>query len=378
MKNPFEYGGVVSGHAFCNRDAEKTDLLKAIRNNEKLFVFSERRFGKTSLVRSVIAKLPRKRSVAAYVDLWPTDDEPSFVTALAKAFTSSMSTSVEKLLSTGKELFSSLVPTITLNDEGKPELSFGFGKNIKVDRALEEVLETPARIANKHHKSVVLVFDEFQQILEYQSDLVERKLRSVIQNHREVAYIFLGSRRHVIQRMFMEKNRPLYRAGAHYPLGPISEEDWTPFIRNHFRTTDRFISDELIHSICARTQGHPFYTQHLCHAVWELCDRKARVNPKMVDAATQVLLERENYAYTTLWESLALNQRKFLKGLASEAGKVQPFSSEFIGQYGLGSASNVQRVVDSLLERDVIDRDNGSFLISDRFFRLWVQRIQLR
>ena len=69
MKNPFEYGGVVSGHAFCNRDAEKTDLLRGIRNNEKLFVFSERRFGKTSLVLSVIAKLPQKHIVSAYVDL---------------------------------------------------------------------------------------------------------------------------------------------------------------------------------------------------------------------------------------------------------------------------------------------------------------------
>ena len=377
MKNPFEYGGVVTGDAFCNREAEKTDLLKAIRNDEKLFVFSERRFGKTSLVRSVIAKLPHRDTVSAYVDLWPTDDESSFVTALAKAITSSMTTSVEKLLTTAKELFSSLVPTITLNDEGKPELSFGFSRNVKIDQAIEEVLETADRIANKEKKNVVVVFDEFQQILQYENDLVERKLRSVIQNHRKVAYIFLGSRRHLIQKMFMEKNRPLYRAGGHYPLGPISEKDWTPFIRNHFRTTERLISDDLIHSIYTRTQGHPFYTQHLCHAVWELCDRKAKVTPKMLDDATQLLLERENYAYTTLWESLAVNQRKFLKGLASEAGKVQPFSSEFIGQYGLGSGSNVQRAVDSLIEKDVIDRDNGSFLISDRFFRLWVQSMQL-
>jgi uncharacterized protein len=377
MRNPFEYGGVVTGDAFCNREAEKSDLLKAIRNDEKLFVFSERRFGKTSLVRSVIAKLPHKDTVSAYVDLWPTDDESSFVTALAKAITSSMTTSVEKLLTTAKELFSSLVPTITLNDEGKPELSFGFSRNVKIDQAIEEVLETADRIANKEKKNVVVVFDEFQQILQYENDLVERKLRSVIQNHRKVAYIFLGSRRHLIQKMFMEKNRPLYRAGGHYPLGPISEKDWTPFIRNHFRTTERLISDDLIHSIYTRTQGHPFYTQHLCHAVWELCDRKAKVTPKMLDDATQLLLERENYAYTTLWESLAVNQRKFLKGLASEAGKVQPFSSEFIGQYGLGSGSNVQRAVDSLIEKDVIDRDNGSFLISDRFFRLWVQSMQL-
>lgn len=35
MKNPFEYGGVVSGNAFCNREKEVADLLQAIENNEK-------------------------------------------------------------------------------------------------------------------------------------------------------------------------------------------------------------------------------------------------------------------------------------------------------------------------------------------------------
>jgi AAA+ ATPase superfamily predicted ATPase len=377
MSNPFQYGGIVTGDAFCNRDAEKTDLLKAIRNHEKLFVFSERRFGKTSLIQSVISKLPKSRTLAAYVDLWPTDDERSFVNVLAKAIALSMSTSMQKLLHTSKALFSSLVPSMTMNDEGKPEISFEFHRNIKVDTALEDVLETPARIAKKESKSVVVVFDEFQQIVEYQSDLIERKLRSIIQKHPQVAYLFLGSRRHLIQKMFMDKSRPLYRAGGHYPLGAISEKHWTPFIRNHFKTTGQSISDELIHSICVCTQGHPFYTQHLCHAIWELGESRAKVTAETISAATQLLLERENYAYTTLWESLAINQRKFLKGLASETAKVQPFGAEFIGRYVLGSASNVQRAVESLLEKDVIDRDNGSFLISDRFFRLWLQRFQI-
>ncbi len=98
MKNPFEYGGIVRGDAFCNRVAEKADLLAAIRNHEKLFVFSERRFGKTSLVQSVIAQLPKRSTITAYVDLWPTDNEPNFVAALAKAITSSMSGSADRLL----------------------------------------------------------------------------------------------------------------------------------------------------------------------------------------------------------------------------------------------------------------------------------------
>jgi len=373
MKNPFEYGGVVSGNAFCDREKEVADLLRAIENNEKLFVFSERRYGKTSLVRTALAKLPKKSCVHSYVDLWPTDSEATFVTAMAKAIAESTSASVDKVLETAKRFFGSLAPSVTIDEEGKPVLTFGISPHAKLGPALNEVLETPAKIAAKGKLNVVVVFDEFQQILEYGNDQVERKLRSVIQNHRHVSYIFLGSRKHLIQKMFLDRSRPLYRAGGHYPLGPIAEEHWQPFIRKRFADADKGISRQHIQDVCALTHGHPFYTQHLCHVLWELCEAKNEVTDKMIQNAVRVLLERENYAYTALWESLTIPQKRFLNGLAVESAGVKVFGGEFVQRYGIGSASNVQRAVDGLLPRDIIDRDNGSFLITDRFFRLWIR-----
>lgn len=130
--------------------------------------------------------------------------------------------------------------------------------------------------------------------------------------------------------------------------------------------------------VCELTQGHPFYTQHLCHVLWELCEPKAGVTEKMIQTAVQVLQERENYAYTTLWESLTVPQKRFLKGLATDVAGVKVFAGEFVRRAGLRSASNVQRVVDVLLAKDIIDRDNGSLLITDRFFRLWLHSAQTR
>jgi uncharacterized protein len=343
---------------------------------EKLFVFSERRYGKTSLVRAALGKLPRRNFVAAYVDLWPTDSETTFVAAVARALTESMSSSVEKALETAKKFFGSLSPSVTVNEEGKPTLTFGLAKHARIDPVLEEVLETPGRIAAKNGPRVAVVLDEFQQILEYGSDRVERKLRSVIQNHRRVSYILLGSRKHLIRKMVLDKNRPLYRAGGHYPLGPIAEKHWQPFIRQRFSTAEKRIDEAEIHAICEMTQGHPFYTQHLSHVLWEMCERKASVTTEMVRAAVKVLLNRETYAYTTLWESLTLPQKRFLKGLAAEAAGVKVFGGEFVARHGLSSASNAQRAIEALLSKDVIDRDNGSFLITDRFFRLWIQSVQ--
>lgn len=267
MKYPFEYGGVVTGVAFCNREKEIGDLLRAMENAEKLFVFSERRYGKTSLVRAALGKLPRKGCLWAYVDLWPTGGEATFVTSVAKAITESMSTSVGKVLETAKKFFGSLSPSVTADEEGKPVLTFGLGKQARVGPALDEVLETPARIAAKGGPRVVVVPDEFQQILEYGSDHVERKLRSVIQNHHQVSYLFLGSRKHLIPKMVLDRNRPLYRAGGHYPLGPIAEKHWQPFIHQRFVAGDKGIDRRCVHEICELTQGHPFYTQHLCHVL---------------------------------------------------------------------------------------------------------------
>src|ERR1700746_1767968 len=53
--------------------------------------------------------------------------------------------------------------------------------------------------------------------------------------------------------------------------------------------------------------------------------QRCGVTAEMVGSAIKVLLERESYAYTTLWESLTLSQRRFLRGLALEPPKMRPF-----------------------------------------------------
>jgi len=376
MRNPFEYGGVVTADAFCNREKELADILRAIENCEKLFIYSERRFGKTSLVLLALQRLSERRYVRAYVDLLPTDTEISFVTATAKAIAESMSTKVGKLLETASTLFGRLRPALTTDEEGKPTITFGIGPSDRPTLELDEVLRVPARVASQGKRKVVVVFDEIQQIMEYDTDIVERRLRSVVQRHTDVSYIFLGSRKHLIQKMFLDKSRPLYRTAGHYPLGPIGEEHWLPFIQRKFLDAGKHISDSAVRDLCRMTEGHPFYTQHLCHQLWDLCEGKAAVSNELIDLAVRTLLQRESSAYVILWDSLTVNQRRLLKGLACEPTDVQPFAAEFLRRYGLRSPSTAQRAVKTLLQRDIIDRENGSLVITDRFFRIWIRKIE--
>jgi uncharacterized protein len=104
-----------------------------------------------------------------------------------------------------------------------------------------------------------------------------------------------------------------------------------------------------------------------------LCEPGKEVKEDDIRKGVQVVLAREASAYTALWESLTINQRRFLRGLAVEDHHVSPYSSNFLQKNGLGHPSSIQRLSSALLKRDVIDRKARSFIISDRFLRIWIR-----
>ena len=73
MKNPFVFGGVVSGEAFCDREQELAELVRAAQDGQNVVVHSPRRFGKTSLVRRVLDEVaPQGDRCAATSSTMPT------------------------------------------------------------------------------------------------------------------------------------------------------------------------------------------------------------------------------------------------------------------------------------------------------------------
>ena len=373
MLNPFSYGGVVGNGAFCNRVQELADLRDLMTSSGRCFVYAERRMGKTSLLKKALSELPAKQFVPVYIDLWPTDGSASFAAATASALVLASETKVGRLLDLAKHLFSRLRPSVTVTESGDPAIEFGLERRSASKLDLQEVLAAPQALAKKTGKSVVLVFDEFQQILQYDDDFVERQLRSSTQHHKNVSYLFLGSRKHLLQSMFLDQSRPLYRAAAHYPLGRIATEHWQPFIASRFRRAKKRIGKSLIQDLCDQTEGHPFYTQHLCHVLWQMTEPGSAADDEALAAALAELLRRESYAYLTLWDMLTKNEQRLLRGLADSDSPPKAFSAAFTRQYGLRSASNSQRAADSLLRKDVIDREGSSFVITDRFLRLWIR-----
>ena len=374
MVNPFEYGGIVRGDAFCNRDQEQHDLKRAAQNADRLLLYAERRMGKTSLVQHVISQLPEREYLPVYVDMWPTQDAASLAQVIARAVTEAAASRGERMLELAGELFRHLVPSLTVDESGQPRVEFGMQVGEPATPSLEEALDSPARIAERDERQVVVVYDEVQQLAEFDDQEAERLLRGHVQTHGGIGYFFLGSRKHLIQQMFMDRQRPLYQAAGHYPIGPIALRHWIPFVRERFLQADRVIEEAVIEKLHAQTGGHPYYTQHLAHDLWEVTPPGEQASLERLAEAEDLLMRRMEHAYTVLWESLTSNQRRLLRGLSLQGPGAQPFSGDFLSVQGL-AASSAHRAAEKLLERNIIDREEQGYLISDRFLSVWLQRL---
>ncbi|GFP38187.1 uncharacterized protein HKBW3S44_01867, partial [Candidatus Hakubella thermalkaliphila] len=70
MKNPFKYGEVVIGEDFADRQKELEELVRDLRDGQRIFLISPRRYGKTSLIMNSLMKLKEEGCSTTYLDLY--------------------------------------------------------------------------------------------------------------------------------------------------------------------------------------------------------------------------------------------------------------------------------------------------------------------
>jgi DNA-binding MarR family transcriptional regulator len=91
--------------------------------------------------------------------------------------------------------------------------------------------------------------------------------------------------------------------------------------------------------------------------------------------AAEELIAREAGIYFNIWDGLVAKQKLFLEALASEDGSENIFSQDFYRKYELGTPSNIQKTVKSLIKKGLIEKEKASLIISDIFFKQWILKI---
>jgi hypothetical protein len=374
--NPFRYGAVARGEYFTDRERELAALSADIRGGQDVVIISRRRIGKTSLVDAVIEQLRAEGMLVGYLDLYASPTKEMLADDLAQALSDGLLSPIERTTDKIRGWFSHLAvqPRVTLGEDGRPQFEFlGYEQREDADALLDGLLELPGRVAARGQR-VCMVFDEFQETVPIDPELPGR-VRAAFQQQPEVAHVYLGSKRHMMEPLFMEQAAPLYRSAKPMVLGPIPPHLFIGFLRERFVTGGVDIADEHLERILSLSGGLPYETQELCSYVWTEAKLAAvAVDDNLIEQALTTLVDAESARYAAIWDRLPGRQRALLLALARESGRV--YSEGYRRRHKLGSASTVQRALAGLEKLDLVDsNEHGGQALADLFMRIWLGRV---
>jgi len=380
--NPFRFGRAVSGDDFADRRNEIETIIRDLKGGQNVLIHSPRRYGKTSLIKVVFNRLSTEGYPTAYMDLYKVFSKKRFIEMYSALIFSAVESRMEEVGRLIREYLPR--PKITLTPEEYPmpfsiEVSASLPKR-EEDQLFQEILEAPQKLAEKRRKRFHIAFDEFQEISRLDGYEVESVMRSIFQHHDKVSYAFLGSRRRLLQEIFSDRGRPFYKSCKSIPLEAIPENDFADFLVSRFRNGAINIPRSVVSRILKVTACHPYYTQQLCHEVWNTAYPLGRKLPDqewvtIINRAVEGVIAANRYAYEEIYDGLAESQRKLAHALSTEPTR-NIYSTEYIRRFNLRSAPNVAKALHALQEKELVEKTEQRYRISDIFFAQWLTKTE--
>ena len=258
-----------------------------------------------------------------------------------------------------------IIPSITLNPLSN-EVDISFQPSSSSTLVMEDAINLIEQLSSSK-KRIIAVFDEFQEIKLINSHL-DRQLRSLMQHHKKVNYVFLGSQESIIRDIFEKKKSPFYHFGQLIPLGKIPYTDFYEFLSSKFKQVCPAY-DQITASILEITQCHPYYTQQLAFFVWELY-RNPKPTEDPVEKTVSELIRLHDMDYERLWNTLNKTDIKILIGMASS--DLSPLSEAFSQVYQPGASSTIFSALKRLARDGFILKSTSGYEIDDPFFKRWI------
>jgi len=367
---PFPLVGYYGPVFFCDRENETKTLKNNIKGGLSTTLVAIRRIGKTGLIKH-LQYLLKDEYICIYTDILVTENSVDFLNTLATAILNSVS---EKT-NLGKKIWifiKSFRPVISFDAlSGEPNVTF----NIQPDESKKQI-ETLFAFLEQQEKKVIFAIDEFQQILDYPDKKTEAWLRTIIQQLKNVVFIFSGSQPHLMNDMFASPSKPFYRSTVFLQLDKISFVLYQKFIIDKFVDAKKEIHESVVAKILEWTNLHTYYVQLLCSRVFINSGKKVTTVNWQNEALK--LLKEQELMFFGYRDILTREQWKLLKGIAQEGEAYSITSKNFIHKYSLGSSGTVMRSIKSLQKKSFIYKQYNKegilyYSVYDVLFQRWIQ-----
>jgi len=371
--NPFIIKGYGGSNFFCNRKAETEKLLGAIGNQRDVTLISLRKMGKTGLIFHVFDRIRKEKSYETiYLDVFHTQNLNGLINQLATSIFR-MKKPFGRRVQDFFSGFRYVRPVISVDGlSGLPTVSLQIADEKEAKTTLEELFKILSE--RSHTIPVVVAIDEFQQISKYPEKNTEALLRGIIQQMNQVTFIFSGSNKTMLTRMFGDASRPFYQSTEMIFLEEIATGEYTSFITRHFLKNGRAVDTATVADLLLWTRSHTWYLQYACNRIYETGQDFNDKAKKSVIA--DILLGFEPF-YLEYRSLVTRHQWQLLKAIACSGATSAITSGKFIKQFALTSASTVKRGTDTLSEKEMIYKKDGKYFVYDVFFSRWLEQLEI-
>jgi hypothetical protein len=370
MPNPFAFGSPVKGDQFSDRAAETRFLVRRMTSGQNVVVTSPRRYGKTSVILRAVDEARRQHGArVAVVSLLRCSTRREVAEEVTRAVVDG---GLGWIVGTAEQVSDRLrrLPRVTpsLEHEGWRFSLAGGGTEGDFTQDIRRPIELLADSARDSHP-VGLVLDEFQQVAEIDAHLAGF-FKTVCDDLPGVSIVFAGSRRHMMERLFVGSGAALKNVAEPLSLEVIPERDAVQFLVERMSSVGRELTEPAAALIYRLVRGIPHFVQLLGAGTYDQ-DLPVSDEPAVRTALVEVLT-RQRADLAARYESLPHNQRKLARLLAREP--VRDLLSQRNLLRGDLAKTSAERARDALRASEIIEFDGTvGWRVSDPIFERWLR-----
>lgn len=371
LANPFVItNDYVSAKYFCDRDFETKALLNNILNGRNSVLISPRRMGKSGLIGHLFAQDRIKDQYKLfYVDLYATSCLAEMVFLLGKTITDSLKSDSRKGLEGFLAVVKSLRPGFKMDPvTGSFVFNLSLGEITRPKDSLDEIFA----FLNDADNPCIVAIDEFQQIAEYPEQNVIAQIRTHVQKCLNAHFIFSGSKRRMMERLFNSPSEPFYMSCVTLFLDPIDRDKYRSFAQNLFVEAGKTLEEACFNEVYRSMEGHTWYVQRILNELFAQTEPGGKASVEMVPATIRYIIRLESRAYEELFSSFSQAQKQLLIAIARERKAGGITSVAFVKKHALKSPSTVQSAARVLYESEMITKLKDQYSITNRFFSIWL------
>ena len=355
---------------FCDRQAETEALESNIANGRNTVLISSRRMGKTGLIAHVFNRAFVKSNFKTFsIDLYPTSSLAELILLLAKEITGPLKSKGQSLLESFLGIVKSLRPGFKVDPvTGQFVFDLSLGEIVKPVDSLKEIFQ----YLEGSEVPCLVSMDEFQQIAEYPDNNVLELLRTYVQKCKHTWFIFAGSDRRMMEKLFNNPSEPFYMSCSPLYLDAIQYENYLAFARHHFEAAGKSLQEESFKQVYELFDGHTWYVQRLMNEMFAWTKPGEVADAQMASDALTFVIKTYARTFQEQMSSYPEAQKQLLIAIAKDGQAQQVTSVAFCKKHSMKSPSTVQSALRVLHDKGIVRKDGNSYSVTNRLLEIWL------